>query len=131
MNNSDVENKKPGYITANPLSYNLIKQIRDKLKRNPTEAEKIMWEYLCNKKTGHKIRRQHIIDNFIADFVCLSKKVVIEIDGKIHVYQKEYDKLRTIRFNELEYTVIRFSNEEVIKNPELVATKIKNILDGK
>lgn len=43
--------------------------MRDSLKDNPTEAEKVMWEYLRNKKTGHKIRRQHIIDDFITDFV--------------------------------------------------------------
>jgi len=47
-----------------------------------------MWELLRNKKTGHTIRRQHIIANFIADFVCLPKKVIIEIDGKIHLKKK-------------------------------------------
>ena len=122
---------QPGYITANPKNYLLIKEMRDSLKNNPTEAEKIMWEYLRNKKTGYKIRRQHIIDNFITDFVCLSKKVVIEIDGKIHLQQKEYDELRTARLNELEYDVIRFTNEEVFANPDLVALKIKEKLEGK
>nr|WP_199200165.1 DUF559 domain-containing protein [Adhaeribacter arboris] len=63
-----------GYITANPLTYKLIKEMRDALKDNPTEAEKVIWEYLRNKKTGYKIRRQHIIDDFIMDFVCLRKK---------------------------------------------------------
>jgi predicted helicase len=120
-----------GYITANPAHYKLIKEMRDKLKDNPTEAEKVMWEYLRNKKTGYKIRRQHIIDDFITDFVCLSKKVVIEIDGKIHLQQKEYDELRTQRFNDLDYEVIRFTNEEVFENPELIALKIKEKLDSK
>ena len=46
-----------------------------------------MWKYLQNKKTGFKIRRQHVIDNFIVDFVCLPTKLVIEIDGKIHLEQ--------------------------------------------
>jgi very-short-patch-repair endonuclease len=105
--------------------------MRDNLKDNPTEAEKVMWEYLRNKKTGYKIRRQHIIDDFITDFVCLSKNVVIEIDGKIHLKQKEYDELRTARLNELGYEVIRFTNEEVFANPELVALKIKEKLDSK
>ncbi|HNW51125.1 MAG TPA: DUF559 domain-containing protein, partial [Prolixibacteraceae bacterium] len=120
-----------GYITANPKNYGLIKEMRDYLKENPTEAEKVMWEYLRNKKTGYKIRRQHIIDDFITDFVCLSKKVVIEIDGKIHLQQKEYDELRTARLNELEYEVIRFTNEEVFANPEMVALKIKEKLESK
>ena len=125
-----LEKQKPGYITANPLSYNVIKEIRENLKKNPTEAENIIWEYLRNKKTGHKIRRQHIIDNFIADFVCLPLKVVIEIDGRIHQFQKEYDHMRTLRFTELGYSIVRFSNKEVLTNPELVYLKIKKILDG-
>jgi very-short-patch-repair endonuclease len=120
---------KPGYITTNEWSYPFIKEARDTLKDSPTEAEKIMWELLRNKKTGHKIRRQHIIDNFIVDFVCIRKKVVIEIDGKIHLKQKEDDELRTQRLNELKFEVIRFMNDEVLSNPQLVAEKIKQYLD--
>jgi ATP-dependent DNA helicase RecG len=119
----------PGYITANPLSYKSIREYRDELKKNPTVAEKIMWEHFKNKKTGYKIRRQHIIDDFIVDFVCLSKKVVIEIDGKIHLKQKEIDEIRTLRLNELGYEVIRFTNEEVFSNSDLVAFKTKEKLD--
>ncbi len=107
-----------------------IKEMRDGLKDNPTEAEKVIWEFLRNKKTGYKIRRQHIIDNFITDFVCLSNKLVIEIDGKIHLQQKEYDELRTARLHELGYEVIRFTNEEVFANPQKVADKIKEKLDS-
>ena len=91
----------------------------------------MIWECLRNKKTGHNIRRQHIIGNFITDFVCLPKKLIIEIDGKIHLKQKEYDELRTFRLNELGFEVIRFTNEQVFNNPELVVSKIKEELDGK
>jgi len=69
--------------------------------------------------------------SLVTDFVCLIKKVVIEIDGKIHLQQKEYDELRTAKLKELGYEVIRFTNEEVFKAPELVALKIKTILDNK
>ena len=129
----NIENEKqlPGYITANLQNYRLIKDGRENLKDNPTEAEKLIWEYLRNKKTGHKIRRQHVIDNYIADFVCLPKKVVIEIDGEIHIQQKEYDAFRTNTLNEKGYKVIRFTNAEVLANPALVATKIKEILDSR
>jgi very-short-patch-repair endonuclease len=129
----NIENEKqlPGYITANLQSYRFIKDGRENLKNNPTEAEKLIWEYLRNKKTGHKIRRQHVIDNFIADFVCLPKKAVIEIDGEIHIQQKEYDAFRTNTLNEKGYKVIRFTNAEVFANPALVATKIKEILDSR
>jgi len=120
-----------GYITANPFNYPFIKNMRDVLKDNPTEAEKLLWKFLRNKKTGHKIRRQHIINNFIVDFVCLRKKTIIEIDGKIHLKQKECDDLRTYRLNELGYEVIRFTNEDVFNNPELVTIEIKDYLDNK
>ena len=84
-----------------------------------------------NKKTGHKIRRQHVIGDFISDFVCLSKKVIIEIDGKIHEFQKEKDNLRTIRLNTLGYEVIRFTNDEVLNAPSQVAQKIKVYLNNR
>jgi leucyl-tRNA synthetase len=101
------------------------------LKRNPTEAEKLLWKNLKHRQIGHKIRRQHVIDNFIADFACLEKKVVIEIDGKIHLQQKEQDELRTITLNEKGYKVIRFTNEEVFANPVLVVSTIKAALDNR
>jgi len=123
-----LEKQGPGYITANPLSYSIIKMIRRELKENPTEAEKLMWEYLKNKQTGHKIRRQHIIDNFIADFVCLPKKLIIEVDGKIHDFQKEYDSMRNERFSVLGYKTIRFTNKEVKSKTYEVFLRIKQIL---
>ena len=120
-----------GYITADLQTYKYLKDVRQDLKENPTEAEKVIWEYLRNKKTGYKIRRQHVIDNFIVDFVCLTKKVVIEIDGGIHLQQKELDELRTNTLNEKGYRVIRFTNEEVMHNPAMIAANIKNILDNR
>ncbi len=120
-----------GYITANSQMYNSLKDYRNTLKKNPTEAEKVIWEYLRNKKTGFRFRRQHIIDIYIPDFVCLTKKVVIEIDGKIHLKNKEKDGIRTCRFIELGYDILRFTNEEVLENPRLVFFKIKNYLENK
>jgi len=124
-----VEEGKLGYVTANPGNYIFIKEVRDILKENPTKAEELIWEYLRNKKTGHKIRRQHIISDFITDFVCLRKKVVIEIDGDIHLQQLERDEMRTQILNDLGYKVVRFPNEEVFANIELVVKMIKDILD--
>ena len=128
---NEKEEQNPGYITANPYTYHIIKEIRDRLKEKPTKEEDILWFFLRNKKTGYKIRRQHIIDNFITDFVCLSKKLIIEVDGKIHLKQKDYDRLRTEKLNELGFEVIRFTNEEVLEKSELVANRIREILDKK
>jgi len=123
--------QKPGYITANPYTYPVIKDYRKNLKDHQTKAELVIWEYLRNKKTGHKIRRQHVIDDFISDFVCLSKKVIIDIDGEIHKFQQEKDDLRTIRLNTLGYEVIRFTNDEVLNTPGQVAQKIKIFLNNR
>ena len=76
-----MNNQKPKFVTANPYTYKDIKPLRDALKKASTKAEIIMWKKLKNKQIGFKIRRQHIIDNYISDFVCISKKVIIEIDG--------------------------------------------------
>jgi len=123
--------QKPGYITANPFTYPVIKDFRKNLKDHQTKAELVLWEYLRNKKTGHKIRRQHVIGDFIPDFVCLSKKVIIEIDGEIHKFQKEKDDLRSIRINNLGYAVIRFTNDQVLNAPGQVAQKIKDYLNNR
>ena len=125
------DKQRPDYFTSNLHNYRFLKEIKNTLKVNQTEAEKIMWELLRNKKTDHSIRRQHIIDNFIADFVCLSKKVIIEIDGKIHLKQKEQDELRTSTLNEKGYKVLRFKNEDVFTNARLVVSKIKEVLDNR
>ena len=120
-----------GYNTADPLVYPLIKGVREDLKKNPTKAESILWFYLQDKKTGYKIRRQQVIGKYIVDFVCLTKRLVIEIDGGIHLRQQEEDALRTCDLNNKGYMVIRFTNEEVYDNPASVAQRIKEALGSR
>ena len=72
-----------------------------------------------------KFRRQHIIGNYIPDFVALSHKLIIEVDGEIHKFQKEQDEQRTFELNEKGYKVIRFTNEEVLHDINSVLDKIK------
>ncbi len=122
---------RPGYMTADVPVYELMKQASSVLKSKQTKAESILWRLLKNKNTGYKIRRQHIIAIFIVDFVCLDKKVVIEVDGEIHDNQKERDNDRTQKLNILGYSVIRFTNEEVYIEPVLVVQKIVEYLDNK
>jgi len=120
------------YQTARPLVYPLLKQFQKERKKHTTEAEKILWEQLKTKQFGVKFRRQHIIDEFIVDFVCLSKKLIIEVDGQYHKNpnQKEADNIRTEILNEFGYRVIRFSNKEVIGSIDEVIQKIKVVLDS-
>lgn len=123
------ENKLPLYNTADLYIYQFIKEVRKDLKQNPTPAEKILWDYLRNGKTGYKIRRQHVIDKYIVDFVCLTKKLVIEVDGMIHLKQIEEYKQRTNDLNDKGFSVIRFTNEDVFQNPIRVFSLIKEFLD--
>lgn len=125
------EGTKPGYMTGGNNSHLLLDKAKQ-MRNNPTEAENILWQELRNQNLGDKFRRQHLIDDFIVDFVCLSKKVVVEVDGGYHLAQeqKEYDEQRTIILNKKGFKVIRFKNEEVIGNIEAVLSKIKSELDA-
>ncbi len=119
--------KKSPYLAADPMTYELLKKFVEKHRKFPTEAESAMWELLKSKKLeGIKFRRQHIIGQYIADFVCLKKKLVIEIDGLIHQLTevKENDKIRTKWLKDEGYELIRFRNEEVFGDTDNVLKKI-------
>jgi isoleucyl-tRNA synthetase len=123
--------EKPGYQTARDSSYGLLKDLANEHKKNPTEAEDFLWKQLKGKSLdGYKFRRQHIIDEFIVDFVCLEKKLVVEVDGGYHSNEdiKKADQLRTDILKELDYTVIRFKNEEVQNNIDIVLQQISSEL---
>jgi 5-methyltetrahydrofolate--homocysteine methyltransferase len=111
--------------TTNKIDWHLNIDNAKVHRSNPTEAEKIIWQHLRAKQINHKFRRQHLIDKYIVDFVCLEKKLVVEIDGKYHDLVKEQDELRTNVLESLGYKVIRFTNEEVIAQTESVINKIK------
>jgi very-short-patch-repair endonuclease len=101
------------------------------LRKSTTEAEKILWNELKNRKLkGLKFRRQHPIHYYIADFYCHEKRLIIEIDGGIHEHEniQEHDENRTAELERLGITVIRFSNDEVINSKELVLKKIIAII---
>ncbi len=117
-----------GYKTANKGLYKLIKELKDEKVKRETEAEKVLWEQLKGKKLdGYKFRRQHIIDTYITDFVCLSKGLVIEVDGGYHntPHQIIADAERDEFLLEKGFETIRFTNEEVLGDIEGVLQKIK------
>ena len=97
------------------------------LRRKETEAEQKLWSLIRNRQLkGKKFRRQHAIVNYIADFYCHECKLAIELDGYHHKKEdvKEYDKARTVLLSEYGITVIRFWNEEVIEEIDVVLEKI-------
>ena len=114
--------------TADPRYYELLKKFSLENRKNPTEAENILWQLLRKDQTGFKIRRQHAIGLYIADFVCLQKGLVIELDGNHHKLNKEADDERTEALNYFGFDVIRFTNEEVLSNANDVFEKIKEKL---
>jgi very-short-patch-repair endonuclease len=100
------------------------------LRKNMTEPEIKLWQYLRNEQLGVKFRRQHSIGEYIADFYCTKLKLVIEIDGGSHFNDEaiEYDSIRTNFFKSLGIEVIRFNNDEVMTNIEGVFEIIQKIL---
>lgn len=107
-------------------SWIIHKQARD-LRKRETKAEKILWNFLSNKKLGVKFRCQHPINQFIADFYNHELKLVIEVDGEIHLQKQtiEYDEMRTAVFNYYGITVIRFTNEEIFIKVADVISKVE------
>jgi leucyl-tRNA synthetase len=79
---------------------------------------------------NEKFRRQHIIDQFIVDFCCLNKKLIIEVDGEIHKSQKGRDKERENILINHGFSVLRFTNEQIKNELDLVIKKVKKILES-
>ena len=89
-----------------------------------------MWQAVRNNQLGFKIRRQHAIGVFIADFVCLDKRLVIEVDGEYHLNNQQYDQARTEFLKSEGFDVIRFTNDEVKKDLSGVIAKLKSKLES-
>lgn len=145
-----------GYQKTDPKTWYLLQEAVLEMRKNPTPAEEILWEALreitgpsrvqtsspdpfpegegetsgiqlsLGGRVGVRFRRQHIIGKFIVDFVCLQNKLVIEVDGDIHDYQKADDDLRTEYLMGLGYTIARFSNQEVLDNLSKVLKEIES-----
>ncbi len=122
------------YQTADTVVYGLLKKFVEEHRSNPTEAENILWQVVRGKKLdSFKFRRQHIIGTYIADFVCLSKKLIVEVDGLIHEVpeNKLSDIERTAELNKFGFEVLRFTNDEVISNTDYVLNSILTKLTEK
>jgi very-short-patch-repair endonuclease len=118
---------KDMFVSAKPDLFGSAREMRKK----PTESEKILWEHLRKMRSeGFIFRRQHPIDIFIADFYCHKIKLVIEVDGEIHdqIPAQEYDDGRSGELERYGIKVIRFKNEEVKNDIDLVMNKIRSTI---
>ncbi len=99
------------------------------LRRNMTNAEKILWQQVRASKLGWHFRRQQIIHGFIVDFYCHQKSLIIEVDGEIHQHQIEEDRQRENALKEYGFKIIRFQNHEVERNLPQVLAKIRKFCE--
>ena len=104
-----------------------LKQYSNELRKEMTDAERIMWKYIRRKQIKNlQFYRQKIIENYIVDFYCPAAKIVIEIDGGQHFEPQAIyrDKLRDERLKSSGLKILRFNNFEILNNMEGVYEKI-------
>ena len=113
------------------MAQGILTKVAQANRKKGTPAENCLWEVLRSKNLdGWKFRRQHVIGQFIVDFCCLEAKLIVELDGEIHDSREAQiaDALRTEFLNAKGYTVIRFRNEQVLRNlPDVLQVLRKNL----
>ena len=108
-----------------------MKGYANNLRQNMTDAANRMWYFLRNRRLGgYKFVREYVINNYIADFVCREKKVIIEVDGSQHMDAAEYDQQRTEALEAQGYKVLRIWNNEMFSNIEGVLGTILHTLNS-
>jgi len=116
----------------------IARQLARELRKNPTSAEKRLWQPLRDKQfRGFRFLRQHPIfvfmDNrkrfFIADFYCHELLLVIEVDGEIHRRQTDYDEMRTQILRSKQLEVIRFTNEDILNDLNKVLIRLNALVN--
>ena len=102
------------------------------LRRNATDAERELWRHLRGKQIdGAKFRRQHPFGDYILDFACLDRRIVIELDGGQHAESTAYDSERTLHLEQAGFVVLRFWNNEVFENMEGILEVIWNYVTAR
>ena len=122
---------KYNYYTNDAMTYKLLLEKAKEMRQNPTDAETLLWNYISGGRLGVHFRRQHPVFDYIPDFVCLSYRLIVEIDGGYHLdgEQPEKDAERTKHLAEQGFTVLRFTNEEVLHDTDEVIDAIGDAID--
>ncbi len=118
--------------------YFKVRELARAMRKKPTPAEAFFWAKTRNRKLFDlKFNRQYIIQSpldaaftkyYIADFHCYALKLIIELDGNVHIEQNEIDLVRTDHMHQWGFTVLRFTNEQVLMDWDFVAEQIHGIL---
>lgn len=99
------------------------------LRKNQTEAERALWKHLRMRQLdGYRFRRQQPLGQYIVDFACLEKRLVVELDGGQHTEQVGSDTARTVWLETQGFRVLRFWNNDVLSEIEAVKEAIKEAL---
>ena len=120
------------WMTADPTEYGLLKENARDNRKNMTEAESIFWSLVKGGSLGQRCLRQHIIGDYIVDFLFRKSKVIVEIDGGYHFTEKQQtdDAVRTDWLEQQGYKVIRFTNEQVLCDTDNVINEVKVTLSS-
>jgi very-short-patch-repair endonuclease len=124
---------KPIQYTSSADQWDKLKPRARELRHKATTAEDVLWQAIRNRRlNGVKFRRQHAVDTFIADFVCIERRLIIEVDGAIHEESAQLlrDHDRQLRLEGLGYRVLRFTNAEVLSALSEVLQVIGAALDS-
>jgi len=117
------------FKTTSPERWAYLKDFARGMRKSQTAGEMAMWEILRDKQLdGVKFRRQHAIEEFIADFVSLEHRLVVEVDGTIHDFQAEHDQMRTELLKAVGFEVVRFRNEDILGHQYKVMDDLRAIL---
>jgi len=119
--------KRSMFYESSPVIFENAKRLRNE----PTPSEIIFWSLLKQYFSNFKFKRQHPVSRYIADFYCHKLKLVIEIDGGIHLTEdaKNNDRLRDEFMRSLDLKIIRFTNDEVCKRGEFVVEKLTDFIE--
>lgn len=110
------------------MEKSVLRQRARDLRKNSTEAEKHLWYYLRANRLGFKFKRQVPLGEYIVDFACLEKRLVIELDGGQHMDNKSYDTKRTQWLTTHGFQVLRFWNHDVFQNTSSILDIITTAL---
>ena len=107
-----------------------LKTIARTLRKNATFAERLLWSRLRRKQLGIRFLRQRPVGDYVVDFLCPDAALVIEVDGRSHEGQFERDVIRQQFIESQDLHILRFTNDEVLKEIDAVVTRIADWLEG-
>ena len=130
LSREDLGGSRSKWMTADPTEYELLKENAKSNRKNMTEAESVFWSLVKGSALGQRCLRQHIIGDYIVDFLFRKSKIIVEIDGGYHFTeeQQKEDALRTDWLESKGYKVIRFTNERVLCDTDNVIKEVKKTL---